>query len=66
MGVQQLEQVFSNVRTNLSAWLNMLGLGIKDISAERRMSRRRKYEDECTENLSQHKTFAAEMQTGQM
>jgi hypothetical protein len=35
MGVQQLEDVFSIVRTNLRAWLSMLDLGANGVSTER-------------------------------
>jgi len=36
MDVQQLEDIVSIVRTNLCAWLNVLGLVANDVSAERR------------------------------
>jgi hypothetical protein len=34
MGVQRLEDIFSIVSTNLLTWLNILGLGANDVSAE--------------------------------
>jgi hypothetical protein len=33
--VQQLEDIFIEVETNLRAWPNILGLGAKDVSAGR-------------------------------
>jgi hypothetical protein len=38
MGVQRLEDIFSIISTNLRNWLNILGLGANDVSAERRKS----------------------------
>jgi len=35
MEVQQLEDIISIVRTNLCAWLNVLGLAANDVSAVR-------------------------------
>jgi len=43
MVIQQAEEVFGIVRTNLRALLNLLGLGTNGIRAERRKSRRRNY-----------------------
>jgi hypothetical protein len=38
MGIQQSEEIFSTVGTNLSAWPNIMGLGTRNVSAERRKS----------------------------
>ena len=61
-----LFMVIQQVRTNLRAWLNMLGLGINDVLVERRKSRRRKEGVECTGNLSQNKRLPAGIRTGKM
>jgi hypothetical protein len=39
-GVQQLEDIFSIVSTNLSVWLSVLGLGASDVCAELRKTKR--------------------------
>jgi hypothetical protein len=38
MEIQQNEEIFSIVGTNLIAWPNILGLGTRNVSAERRKS----------------------------
>lgn len=42
IGVQQFEDIFSTAGTNLRSWLNVVGLGPKDVRTERRTS-----EDDC-------------------
>jgi len=36
VGIQQLKGILSILHTNLRPWLNVLRLGVKDVSAERR------------------------------
>lgn len=42
IGVQRFEDIFSTAGTNLRSWLNVVGLGPKDVRTERQMS-----EDDC-------------------
>jgi hypothetical protein len=49
--VQQLEGTFSIVRTNVRNYFSILDFGAKDVSAERRNTRRRKSGDDCIHNI---------------